>query len=180
MATYTNKTAVDQIIAGNGHTADDQGAAELPVRQITEYQTLEGVTVWGVSFIDDPVDQYAASEFVKNPRTIFNHDPEGCDNCALWRDEIGDRQREILSMSDSQRRVLEQQLRQRALFYGLNLVANDEKAVDQATGEKFDTFNLYQKSDGEPYDLENMTLFQVEETLDGLTTLEDTQHSDRN
>jgi len=97
------------------------------------------------------------------------------DDNTLTDDEIGDRQREILSMSDSQRRVLEQQLRQRALFYGLNLVANDEQSVDQETGETFDTYNLYQKSDGEPYDLANMTLFQVEETLDEMITLEDTQ-----
>jgi len=95
-------------------------------------------------------------------------------------DEIGDRQREILSMSDNQRRVLEQQLRQRALYYGLNLAANDEQSVDRETGETFDTYNLYQKSDGKPFDLENMTLFQVEEALDGLTTLEDTQHQHRN
>lgn len=102
------------------------------------------------------------------------------DESGLDADEIGDRQREILSMSDSQRRVLVQQLTQRARFYGLNLVANDEQSVDQETGERFDTYNLYQKSDGEAFDLENMTLFQVEESLDGLTTLEDTQHADRN
>lgn len=83
-------------------------------------------------------------------------------------DEIGERQAEILAMSDLEKKILAQRLTQRARFYGFDMVETDG------------AYNLLDRRTGEPFDLPNMTLFQVEETLDGLTTKEDTEHPDRN
>ena len=74
MATFTTKRIVDEIIAANGQQYDD----EPPVIRIVEYTSrVNQATVWGVVWQGDrkPFRYDVESEFVTNPRVIFEREP---------------------------------------------------------------------------------------------------------
>lgn len=149
--TYVNQFALRQLVASGSLEQDEV------IKSLVDVYDPETEAVAHVSY-----GAYYA-RFVLSVEQIT-------EDGFLTEDEIGERQRQILNMNDSERNLLKQQLGQRARYYGFNLVASAQDG----------TFNLIDLQTGEPFDLENMTLFQVEESLDGLTTKEDTEHPDRN
>jgi hypothetical protein len=77
MGTFGDRKFVDSFIAGNGRPVDDQEDAPDNPRaiKIVEYTTLEGATVWGVVFENEPEhmrDRYEQpTAFVNHPRVIW-------------------------------------------------------------------------------------------------------------
>lgn len=84
MSTFTTKAIVDQMIArviaeqDNGFAGRPYPADDPLVARVTEYDTPEGQTCWGVEFYS--VDGYRASEYVCNPRVIFDVEQCRADN----------------------------------------------------------------------------------------------------
>jgi hypothetical protein len=64
MATISNKGLVDDIIKGNGVYQGDP-----LVYSIVEYQSAFGGTCYGLNYT--PENQYLASEYVREPKIIF-------------------------------------------------------------------------------------------------------------
>lgn len=75
MATIDSKDFVDNIIRNNGfYNGDDEDAPDNPrCVKIVEFINMGGRIAWGVMFEGDNLNKYAASEFVRNPRTIWEY-----------------------------------------------------------------------------------------------------------
>lgn len=83
MATFNDKTFVDQIIAGDGwstlptHIGFDPKnpktwyGDDFPVVKVVEYTNAWGNRVWGCVFYGNDLNQYRESEYVRDPKTIW-------------------------------------------------------------------------------------------------------------
>jgi len=66
MATV-DKVIADKIIAQNGYYADDPR-----VQQVVEYDNAFGGKSWAILYAQDvAIDRYAPSEYVRNPKIIW-------------------------------------------------------------------------------------------------------------
>lgn len=78
MATIDSRDMVQEFIEANGHYSSDP-----PVLAIVEYRNSWGQIAWGVMYEADPIDRYAESYDVRQPRLVFLHRAhEGC--WAKW------------------------------------------------------------------------------------------------
>jgi len=68
MATINSKEIVDELIKNNGHYSDDP-----PVIKIVEYTSgyPGNPPCYGLIYEGDGLDRYRESQFVRNPKTIF-------------------------------------------------------------------------------------------------------------
>lgn len=76
MATFDDKAIIDRLITNNGHYEENwrtDPGADPPVLRITEYTNAWGNTAWGVCYPTDTIDRYAPSEYVRNPKILFEH-----------------------------------------------------------------------------------------------------------
>ena len=75
MATIDSKTFVDNIIAHNGfYNGDDEDTLDNPrCVKVVEFINMGNRIAWGLIFKGDNLDKYRASEFVKNPKTIWEY-----------------------------------------------------------------------------------------------------------
>jgi hypothetical protein len=82
MATIDSKEFIDNIIRNNGFhvrnsefpDGDNEEAPDNPrCVKIVEYTNFEGITTWGVMFQGDNLNKYKASNYVTNPRTIWEY-----------------------------------------------------------------------------------------------------------
>lgn len=69
MATVDQRSIVDKIIAGNGiYDPEDT----IPCVKIVEYQNIfDGRKAWGLIFAGEDLDRYRETDFVREPRTIW-------------------------------------------------------------------------------------------------------------
>jgi hypothetical protein len=71
MATFTSHNVIDELIRNDGHYEGDPDVA-----LIVEYDTPEGQTCWGVTWVtEDPARQrryLQATVYVNNPRIIWS------------------------------------------------------------------------------------------------------------
>jgi len=66
MSTISSKKMVDQIIADDGHYPGDPR-----VIKIVEYTNAWGGTCYGLIYYEAGLNNYAPSQYVKNPKTIW-------------------------------------------------------------------------------------------------------------
>lgn len=75
MGTFNDKTLIDQMIKNNGWVDScmtDRGAPDNPpALKIVEYTNAWGGVCYGVCFPGDDLDRYRASQYVRNPKTIW-------------------------------------------------------------------------------------------------------------
>lgn len=69
MSTISYRNIVDDIIKGNGIYPGDH----IRVIKIVEYTNSWGKQCWGVIYAGGSVDAYAESDFVHNPKTIWEY-----------------------------------------------------------------------------------------------------------
>lgn len=75
MATINNKEFIDNIINNNGfYNGIDENAPDNPrCVKIVEYINAWGNKTWGVIFQGDNLNKYNASDFINQPRTIWEY-----------------------------------------------------------------------------------------------------------
>jgi len=67
MATINSRAIVDELIKGNGIYPGDH----IRVVKIVEYTNDWGGQCYGLIYADEPWDNYHESQFVHNPKTIW-------------------------------------------------------------------------------------------------------------
>lgn len=67
MATIDSRGMIDETIAANGKMYED----EEPVVKIVEYTNAWGKVTWGVIFEGEDLNRYHESEFIRQPKTIW-------------------------------------------------------------------------------------------------------------
>lgn len=75
MATINDKKFIDNVIANNGfYNGDDEDTPDNPrCIKIVEYTNAWGKTAWGLIFKGDSLIKYNASDFIFNPKTIWEY-----------------------------------------------------------------------------------------------------------
>lgn len=77
MGTINDRNYVDRIIAGNGRI-DPENAPDNPwCVKIVEYTSAWGNTAYGLIFQGEPLEKYEASDYVRNPKTLWERKPFG-------------------------------------------------------------------------------------------------------
>lgn len=72
MATINSRQVVDTIIAGNGIYPGDE---DMPVLKIVEYNNaFDGAVCYGLIYKGDPMNHYQESPYIRNPKTIWEHE----------------------------------------------------------------------------------------------------------
>jgi len=77
MATIDDKDFIDNIIKNNGYYNgdDDNSLGDNPrIIQIIEYTNAWGNRTWAILTLQDVIsDRYRASQYVRNPKTIWTY-----------------------------------------------------------------------------------------------------------
>lgn len=74
MATITQKTVVEEIIAGNGlYGSEEDGYDPLVVKIVAYNNMFNGGEAWGIIYEGEDLMRYHNSPACHNPKTIWVH-----------------------------------------------------------------------------------------------------------